>query len=484
MTGSRKTAAPSRTKKATVRRLRPLLEGLEGRLLLYSAIGQWTYSSRITYSFMPDGTSVGGVSSVLFQTMKAIAPTATWENQIEQAATPWEANANLNLALVSDNGEPVGSPGDQQDDPNVGDIRIGAVPLPSGVLAETFLPPSSNGGTIAGDIVFNSTVQWQIGTGIDLETVAAHEFGHALGLGESTVQNAVMYGTYDGIKTALASDDVSGIQSLYGAPKYDQFNSGSSHNGTFLTATNITSDIGSNGQIAIANLDSTTSGQSEWYTVTVPSSNSGNMAVTVQSINLSSFAPAMYIYNSSLGLVTSAMTPTSYGSELSVSVPVSAGQKYYIKVMEGGSYGQMGTYGLLLNFGNQSQPQIPPPNTIVPQQPNGSGGSVPNAVWGAIGNLAGWAMAFDASSSGGGTTNGGTTLPSGPAANSNAISDASIVASPAAAVPAVTVSTGTSGTSGSQPTVSATASVATAPPSGLVVQALDPALFGSNADNP
>ena len=54
------------------RAVRPLVEGLEARLLLYSDLGdQWTYDSRITYSFMPDGTSVGGVPSVLFQTLNA-----------------------------------------------------------------------------------------------------------------------------------------------------------------------------------------------------------------------------------------------------------------------------------------------------------------------------------------------------------------------------------------------------------------------------
>ena len=106
---------------------------LEPRLLLYSDLGdQWTYDSRITYSFMPDGTSVGGVSSVLFQTLNAKYATATWEGQIEDAASLWETATNVNLALVSDGGEPVGTNGDQQDDPRFGDIRIGMVPLPIG----------------------------------------------------------------------------------------------------------------------------------------------------------------------------------------------------------------------------------------------------------------------------------------------------------------------------------------------------------------
>ena len=72
---------------------RPVLELLEPRLLLYSDLGdQWTYDSRITYSFMPDGTSVGGVPSVLFQTLNAKYATATWEGQIEEAASFWETS--------------------------------------------------------------------------------------------------------------------------------------------------------------------------------------------------------------------------------------------------------------------------------------------------------------------------------------------------------------------------------------------------------
>src|SRR6478672_6947649 len=79
----------------------PGLENLEERLLLYSTLGEWTYSSRITYSFMPDGTTVGGVPSALFQKLNASFPTVSWAQQIEQAAALWENVANLNLALVS-----------------------------------------------------------------------------------------------------------------------------------------------------------------------------------------------------------------------------------------------------------------------------------------------------------------------------------------------------------------------------------------------
>src|SRR5882724_4303813 len=105
---------PDRSTSPTARKrsIRPNLEGLEERLLLYSTLGgQWTYGSRITYSFMPDATSVGGTPSALFQTLNAKFATATWEQQLQAAASLWENPTNVNLALVSDGGQAVGSSG-------------------------------------------------------------------------------------------------------------------------------------------------------------------------------------------------------------------------------------------------------------------------------------------------------------------------------------------------------------------------------------
>lgn len=54
--------------------------------------------------------------------------------------------------------------------------------------------------------------------GTNLLYVAVHEIGHNLGLRHSSVRDAVMYPAYLGYKPDLKlhSDDISGIQSIYG----------------------------------------------------------------------------------------------------------------------------------------------------------------------------------------------------------------------------------------------------------------------------
>lgn len=93
------------------------------------------------------------------------------------------------------------------------------------VLAHAFSPPP-NGGSLAGDTHFDDAETWSVtipATGTDLVTVAAHEFGHALGLAHSPVRGALMAPTYRGPQRFLAQDDVDGIQSIYGASAQTPF---------------------------------------------------------------------------------------------------------------------------------------------------------------------------------------------------------------------------------------------------------------------
>ncbi|XP_005998659.1 collagenase 3-like [Latimeria chalumnae] len=89
---------------------------------------------------------------------------------------------------------------------------------PDGQLAHAF-PPSPG---IGGDTHFDDDETFTAGTvGYNLFLVAAHEFGHALGLSHSSDPGALMNPVYSNIDPRnfhLPQDDINGIQSLYGAP--------------------------------------------------------------------------------------------------------------------------------------------------------------------------------------------------------------------------------------------------------------------------
>ncbi|XP_054830147.1 macrophage metalloelastase-like [Eublepharis macularius] len=85
-----------------------------------------------------------------------------------------------------------------------------------GVLAHAFGP----GRGIGGDAHFDEGEQWSdYNKETNLFLVAAHEFGHSLGLDHSNVQGALMYPTYSYVHPnnfRLSADDRRGIQALYG----------------------------------------------------------------------------------------------------------------------------------------------------------------------------------------------------------------------------------------------------------------------------
>ncbi|XP_033108498.1 matrix metalloproteinase-24-like [Anneissia japonica] len=88
---------------------------------------------------------------------------------------------------------------------------------PGGTLAHAYFP--SHG--IGGDAHFDESETFSVygNEGTDLFIVAAHEFGHSLGLGHSGVMSALMAPFYQGYISdfTLPYDDQLGIQRLYGS---------------------------------------------------------------------------------------------------------------------------------------------------------------------------------------------------------------------------------------------------------------------------
>lgn len=97
---------------------------------------------------------------------------------------------------------------------------------PLGTLAHAFSPTNgrfhldgAENWVVSGDVTTST-----LSTAVDLESVAVHEIGHLLGLGHSSVEEAIMYPTITSRtrKVDLASDDIQGIQELYGTnPNYN-----------------------------------------------------------------------------------------------------------------------------------------------------------------------------------------------------------------------------------------------------------------------
>nr|XP_033805426.1 matrilysin isoform X2 [Geotrypetes seraphini] len=87
---------------------------------------------------------------------------------------------------------------------------------PGDVLAHAFAPGSG----VGGDAHFDEDEKWsKTSTGFNLFLVAAHEFGHSLGLDHSNVPGALMFPYYVYVNPnnfRLSRDDIQGIQSLYG----------------------------------------------------------------------------------------------------------------------------------------------------------------------------------------------------------------------------------------------------------------------------
>lgn len=158
-------------------------------------------------------------------------PLVSLSSIITSTFSKWSSVANISFI------GPASDPGLAVNDPAAAmpEIRIGVFAFSSGGGAVGFAPPP-NGGTGAGDIIFdaNSFYAFQAGNDgdafpngstapNDFESLLLHEMGHALGLAHPSGADAgcqVMDGSpacLFHVNRQLDADDIAGAQFLYGA---------------------------------------------------------------------------------------------------------------------------------------------------------------------------------------------------------------------------------------------------------------------------
>src|SRR5262249_41084110 len=155
-----------------------------------------------------------------------------------------------------------------------------------------------------------------------------------------------------GIKQTPNSDDTSGLAAIYGPVPNNPDN-----NGTISTATDVTSKINANAQVALPAQLIASSTDQDFFRVTVPASTTGTMTVSMQTTALSSLAPRVTVYNSSGQGLAQDVNTNGYNSTAVVRISnVTPGQVYYIRAAAANAgAGSVGSYGLLINFGSKTQ---------------------------------------------------------------------------------------------------------------------------------
>ncbi len=332
-----------------IRRTRLRVEMLEDRCTPATWGNPWPDATHLTLSFAPDGTPVGNQTSDLFQTLNALAPTATWENTILRAFQTWAAQAKIDLTVVPDGGQPFGTPGSIQSDARFGDIRIAAYAMPAG--AEAFSTPFElDAGTWSGDVQLNSAASISVngsGTGqYDLYSVMLHEAGHVFGLDDNTNPASVMDVQYLGVRSGLGAADVTAIQSLYGVPPTD-----AAGNNQMSTATHLTSLSSLGGVLSTTvNAGISTLQDVDYYSFNTLL-NFGGVDVTMRTAGISLLTPAVTVYNAAGHVVASDVdTDPQQGGFVIQLENVRPLSTYYIEVQSGQQnvFG-IGNYALTLS---------------------------------------------------------------------------------------------------------------------------------------
>ncbi|MCA9170267.1 MAG: cadherin-like domain-containing protein [Planctomycetales bacterium] len=334
------------------------VESLETRQLLSSDGLIPGNSAYLALSFVPDGTVVAGHTSSLIAKFDALAARTTWQERVMQAFQVWSADANADVGLVSDSGEPIGTFGARQQDGRFGEIRVAAAPLADNVMAISIPWSAPVAGTWGGDVIINSDATF---SSVDqLFAVMTHEAGHVFGLEHSDDLLSPMHIHGDTPIVTPTSADLALLQERFGNRVAD-VNESLNDNDSVGQATrlrDVSTTTGDNGSAPTIAFGDVGRGDQDYFLVEAPSSYEGPMTVSLRTSGFSALRGTLTIMDENENVLGEVLTSNvALGTNAQVTIDKAKGDDtFYVRVAgQDDTVHSAGSYSLIVTFDGRLQ---------------------------------------------------------------------------------------------------------------------------------
>ena len=185
-----------------------------------------------------------------------------------------------------------------------------------------------------------------------LFTVIMHEAGHVFGLEHATNTASVMH-PFAGV-SALHTEDISGLQQIYGVRALDPYEEDEGNN-SFDDATKIENSGSLKGSIPLVVYgDIHDQNDADYYFLKELSNYRGPISFRLISDGISLLKPTMTVFNEDGETVTQVSGSGNRGVDLTVTVSGADDEEFFVRVegVDGSGLNQTGAYSLVATFDN------------------------------------------------------------------------------------------------------------------------------------